>query len=215
MNGPHKAFRFHPRAVSATALILVSVLILVLSVESFPGRVWSGGGQFAPSNLTVHQADRSVVLNWEPPQLWAGSVTGYRILRRHPTLGYRGFKTLVVDTRSTTTTFTDTGITPGIDHVYRVKALRGVSSSGHSNNADINPTASALKPAASEAMGEIFSALPSWADPPGDTVPGHRISQVSGFDGVLVDFSVVAHGMRPQRLSTPTATWLRRPPPPT
>ena len=48
-------------------------------------------------------------------------MTGYVILRRRPTEGENELSVYVADTDSTATTYTDTDVTPGIQHVYRVK----------------------------------------------------------------------------------------------
>ena len=67
-----------------------------------------------------------------------GSVTGYRILRRRPPMGETTPLIYVADTHSTETTFTDTGVTAGIKHVYRVKAINTAGLSRWSNY--VNPT---------------------------------------------------------------------------
>ena len=75
----------------------------------------------APTSLTATvNADGHIVLSWEAPN--DDSVTGYQILRRRPTEGEATLLVYVADTQSTATTFTDTGVTAGVKHVYRVKA---------------------------------------------------------------------------------------------
>ena len=92
----------------------------------------------APTNLTaVVNGDGSVTLTWEAPG--DDRVTGYLILRRRP---YEGEKTLLVyveDTGSTATTFTDTGVTAGTQHVYRVKAINEAGAGRQSNYVNVDP----------------------------------------------------------------------------
>ena len=92
----------------------------------------------APTNLTaVVNEDGSVTLTWEAPD--DDSVTGYLILRRRP---YEGEKTLLVhveDTGSTATTFTDTDVTAGTQHVYRVKAINDAGAGNQSNYVNVDP----------------------------------------------------------------------------
>ena len=92
----------------------------------------------APENLTATvNEDGSVTLNWEAPD--DDSVTGYLILRRRP---YEGEKTLLVyveNTGSTATTWTDTDVTAGTQHVYRVKAINDAGPGAQSNYVNVDP----------------------------------------------------------------------------
>ena len=79
-----------------------------------------------PTGLTVSLVDNKVSLSWTAPAEDAGSVDGYEILRRRPMEGESALATLVADTESTATTYTDaTANEAGVRYVYRVKALRG------------------------------------------------------------------------------------------
>ena len=90
-----------------------------------------------PTNLTAAvNADGHIVLSWTAPD--DDSVTGYQILRRRPSEGESALLVYVEDTRSTATTFTDTGVTAGVKHVYRVKAINAAGLSDWSNY--VNPT---------------------------------------------------------------------------
>ena len=92
----------------------------------------------APTNLTaVVNQDGSVTLTWDAPD--DDSVTGYLILRRRP---YEGEKTLLVyveNTGSTATTWTDTNVTAGTQHVYRVKAINAAGAGRQSNYVNVDP----------------------------------------------------------------------------
>ena len=90
----------------------------------------------APTNLTATvNADGHIVLSWTAPD---DSVTGYQILRRRPQQGETTLLVYVADTQSTATTFTDTDVTAGTKHVYRVKAINPAGLSPWSNY--VNPT---------------------------------------------------------------------------
>ena len=79
-----------------------------------------------PTGLTVSLVGNKVTLSWTAPAEDADSVDGYEILRRRPYEGESTLATLVADTESTATTYTDaTANEAGVRYVYRVKALRG------------------------------------------------------------------------------------------
>ena len=87
-----------------------------------------------PTGLTVSLVENQVTLSWTAPQEDADSVTGYEILRRRPNRSESTLATLVADTESTATTYTDaTANEAGVVYVYRVKALRGNETSRWSN----------------------------------------------------------------------------------
>ena len=91
-----------------------------------------------PTGLTVSLVDNRVTLSWTAPAEEADSVTGYEILRRRPMAGESALATLVADTESTATTYTDASANEaGVQYVYRVKALRGSDVSRWSNFARI------------------------------------------------------------------------------
>ncbi len=86
----------------------------------------------APTNLTaVVNDDGSITLTWDAPA--DDSVIGYQILRRRPTEGEDVLLVYVENTDSTATTFTDTNVTAGVRHVYRVKAINAHGLSERSN----------------------------------------------------------------------------------
>ena len=79
-----------------------------------------------PTGLTLSLVENTVTLSWTAPAEDADSVDGYEILRRRPMEGETSMATLVADTESTATTYTDaTANEAGVRYVYRVKALRG------------------------------------------------------------------------------------------
>ena len=92
----------------------------------------------APQNLTaVVNGDGQIVLSWETPG--DDSITGYQILRRRPTEGEDALLVYVADTQSTATTYTDTNVTAGVRHVYRVKAINAAGAGPVSNFVNVTP----------------------------------------------------------------------------
>ena len=90
-----------------------------------------------PTNLTgVVNGDGSITLSWEAP---GGSVTGYQILRRRPTMNEGTLLVYVEDTGTDATTYTDTAVTSGVRHTYRVKAINSVGAGPRSNFVRITP----------------------------------------------------------------------------
>ena len=91
-----------------------------------------------PTNLTATvNADGHIVLSWKAPD--DDSITGYQVLRRRPGEGESALLVYVADTESTVTTFTDTGVTAGVKHVYRVKAINAAGLSDWSNYVNSTP----------------------------------------------------------------------------
>ncbi|WP_420624946.1 Calx-beta domain-containing protein [Candidatus Poriferisodalis sp.] len=92
----------------------------------------------APQNLaaTVNN-DGSITLIWDAPG--DDSVTGYQILRRRPSEGENALLVYVTDTGSTATTFTDTDVTAGIRHTYRVKAINQAGLGTRSKRVQVVP----------------------------------------------------------------------------
>ena len=87
-----------------------------------------------PTGLTVELVENRVTLSWAAPAEDAESVDGYEILRRRPFEGESALATLVADTESTATAYSDaTANEAGVRYVYRVKALRGDDASLWSN----------------------------------------------------------------------------------
>ena len=91
----------------------------------------------APTSLAaLVNDDGHIVLSWTAPD--DDSVTGYQILRRRPAEGEDELLVYVANTDSTVTTWSDTNVTSGVQHVYRVKAINSAGQSHWSNY--VNPT---------------------------------------------------------------------------
>ena len=96
------------------------------------------GPPLAPQNLTaVVNGDGHIVLSWEAPD--DDSITGYQILRRRPTEGEDTLLVYVADTQRTAATFTDTDVTAGVQHAYRVKAINAAGAGPVSNFVNVTP----------------------------------------------------------------------------
>ena len=92
----------------------------------------------APQNLTAAvNGDGSITLSWDA--LDDDSITGYRILRRRPSEGEKALLVYVEDSGSTATTYTDSEVTAGTEHVYRVRAINEAGVGGQSKSVSITP----------------------------------------------------------------------------
>ena len=92
----------------------------------------------APANLTATvNGNGTITLTWDAPN--DNTVTGYQILRRLPTEGQEELLVYVENTGATVTEYTDTSVTQGVKHVYRVKAINAAGLSDRSNFARARP----------------------------------------------------------------------------
>ena len=145
-----------------------------------------------PTNLTVALADGGgVTLGWTAPAEDANSVTGYEILRA---VGEGGLTTLVDDTGSTVTSYTDaTATEAGQTYAYQVKALRGEDRSQASSqtNIQIPHEPADLAPTGLTATLVNGGVALSWTAPAedADSVTGYEILRAVGEGGLttLVD----------------------------
>ena len=77
-----------------------------------------------PYGLTVVARDGTIVLAWEEPDVTRlDGADDYRILRQRPELGEPPSQVHVAYTNTPDTSYTDTGVEPGVLYVYRVQAV--------------------------------------------------------------------------------------------
>ena len=140
-----------------TALVAASpTLTLVVLVDP----------DLAPGNLKARGSGEKVALTWDAPAKDAGSVTGYEVLRGQ---GDGDLETLVADTQSTGTDYTDSDVSGNLtDYRYQVRAQRGGEASRGSNVAEVLVALAAQGDATgvptisgTPVVGELLTADPS------------------------------------------------------
>lgn len=124
----------------------------------------------APTSLTATKiGQRQINLAWRPPLLDGGArITGYKV--EYSTTGGPPWNTLVANTNSVLTTYSDRGLDPATTRHYRVSAVNSVGTGLPSNVA--NATTDAAAPAAptgltATKMGQNQIDL-SWTAPTND-----------------------------------------------
>ena len=94
------------------------------------------GEQLRPTGLTLEPETDGVRLRWTASEAAPGRIQGY-VIQRHPTAdgveAMRHYHT----TEDANVTYLDEAATPGGGYAYRVRAIRGLAKSRHSETADI------------------------------------------------------------------------------
>ena len=139
-----------------------------------PPDVEPGSPDQAPANLTAVPADGQVVLSWDAPAEDADAVTGYQVLRAE---GQGGLSTLVSDTGSTATTYTDAKVAAGFSYTYRVKAIRDGERSGASNEARVQLTPANPTGLTADAVAYNTVTL-TWDEPQDDSITGYVVMRL-------------------------------------
>ena len=171
------------RASFAQGLVIVSVLAALVALALTAGD--SAHAQTAvpaaPTGLTAPTvAHNSVTLSWDDPG--DTSITGYRILRRDPVNQAPGvFSTIVSNTGSAATSYTDGTVAAKTRYVYRVKSINAAGLSGQSNYVNAETPAAPVSPSApakpTGLAGSVShdSVALSWNDPEDDSITGYRV----------------------------------------
>ena len=140
----------------------------------------------APGQLTAEARGRSAIeLDWtRPASSGTSPVTGYRIEWRSTRTG--SWRSLESDTRSTTTRYTDTGLSPGTTRYYRVAAISAAGTSAWSNIADATtddltvpgvPTGLRATPDGLKGSTQIRLTWSAPSNDGGSTITGYRIER--------------------------------------
>ena len=138
--------RSEPSGEASVILAVVTLTVRTPTPTPTPEPVESGSDGHAPSGLSASYVTddggvtySGVELSWDVPVEDAESVTGYEIERAVGAGGNRGeFTTLVADTASAGTAYTDAAATAAYEtYTYRVTALRGEDRSEPSGEASV------------------------------------------------------------------------------
>ncbi|HJU13103.1 MAG TPA: fibronectin type III domain-containing protein [Candidatus Nitrosotalea sp.] len=119
-----KAYEYRVSAINSLGTSLPSNVANVTTLATFPS---------SPTGLVATSVSSlEVDLTWNPPGWNGGSaITGYMIQRS--TDGGATWSTVVADTATTTTSYQDKGVQPGMTYEYQVFAINSVGKSSHSN----------------------------------------------------------------------------------
>ena len=125
-------------------------------------------------------------LSWSDPQ--DDSITGYRIERRDRDQDQDGeFTTLVSDTGSADTGYTDRTVEPGGRYAYRVTAMNDYGESDPSGPVEVDiPGGPPDQPTGLSATVASEAVTLSWDDPQDDSITGYKVQWKSGsedYDG--------------------------------
>ncbi len=134
-----------------------------------------------PTGLTATAASSSQInLSWAAPANNGGSaITGYKIER---VTGAGSFVTIVGNTNSTTTTYSDTGLAASTAYTYRVSAINSVGTSSPSNTASATTSNAVPQPPTGLTATAISSSQInlSWTAPAnngGSAITGYKIER--------------------------------------
>ncbi len=131
------------RRLGGLRLSFLALLWLLLLGSASPSLVSAQDPALsAPTNLSAQASAEGVLLSWTAP---AGRVDGYEILRRVPLDGENELTTLVDNTGSSDTSYTDNSATaPGGQYIYQVKTIRDTERSAASDPVQIDYPATPL-----------------------------------------------------------------------
>jgi hypothetical protein len=167
--------------------VIASSLASVYGGDAYSVDVSSGGNPTAPqppTNLSATSASSSQInLSWSAPNNNGGSpITGYEIERS--TDSGSTWSTIVSNSASSSTTYSDTGLAANTSYLYRVSAINSVGTSSPSNtsSATTGTMATAPQPPTGLAANTISSSQInlSWTAPSnngGSVITGYEIER--------------------------------------
>ena len=130
-----------------------------------------------PTGLSaVATSHDAVDLTWDDPG--DQTITGYAIYRRNPDIHALGvFITLVADTGTAATSYTDTRVDPETSYIYRVQAINPAGESPRSDWARADTPAMPLPqaPTGLAAQASHDAVDLTWDDPGDSTITGYSI----------------------------------------
>ncbi|TLX83491.1 MAG: fibronectin type III domain-containing protein, partial [Thaumarchaeota archaeon] len=169
---------------------LVTIVTFALLISPSLENLYSANAQIPiapspPTNLTASAVSSTEIdLSWTAPSNLGGLLlTGYKIERS--TNGGTTWSTIVSNTGSTATTFSDTGLTASTTYMYRVSAINPVGTSSPSNTASATtqaPTATAPQPptgltATTVSTSQINLSWTAPANNGGSAITGYKIER--------------------------------------
>ena len=191
--GPERRYVYRIKAINADGVSEISGWVRAYTPEApepeptpepTPEEVDEPPAQ--PTGLSAEVSHDQVALTWDDPNY--DSITGYVILRRNRDTAAEGeFTTLVEDTGSAATTYTDDSVAAETPYTYRIKAINAAGTSERSRWVHVDtpaePTPEPTPPPApkvsNNAMtyhvedGQNWISL-QWKRPKGD-VDGYRV----------------------------------------
>ena len=142
------------RRASLPFLILALLCPLMLFAATHSPVVAQTPSLAAPTDLTTSVSAEGITLSWTAP---LGTVDGYEIMRSRPTQGETELTTLVDNTGSSLSSYTDTSATAlGEQYIYRVKTIRGDDRSDPSEPVEVDFPATAPPPVTVTVSCEIL-----------------------------------------------------------
>ena len=164
----------------------------------------------APGSLTVAltgSTNSASVLNWVAPSDTSGyNVIGYQIERN---VNSAGFSVLVADTGTSGTVYTNTGLSAGVEYVYRVSAITGVGLGSPSNTASIQPVLAVLTITGSPTGGNsvlISSSISVTGGSPSTIIQQSLYKNNARVEIQALNVNLVSGAILPTMTSYPTQT---------
>ncbi len=145
----------------------------------------------SPTGLIANVfSSTQINLSWTAPANTGGSpITGYKIERESPVGG--GFSVLVANTGTTTTAYSNTGLTTGTQYNYRVSAINSFVTGTPSNTAAVIPNN-----AVQQNNGRSAAHTPNWGTGAVSLVKFTSLTPGSSIDKVAINVFSAAGNIR-------------------